>query len=141
LNRSAAKKYHSYLHKYQETFYPAFAELDLMLKTYTKPLRVGEVARVLGIAKNEVHRFMRKNGYTSLTRECLLRLLEYGESELCGLYRREIAAGSPSVYTMSQVAYIYNLKMNEVVRVFNSLGIKEATPLTLPLVFSVIAVN
>jgi hypothetical protein len=81
---------------------------------------------------------MEKFKLHKLNKKAFFCVMENGSSEVCRLYQRELAAGSPAVYTKEEISFIYGLDKCEVAAAFEQLGIKEATCLTLPVLFAVI---
>lgn len=131
----------SFLDVYKSEIAPKLREIDILIKTLDGPLGKPSVCRILQISKNELDKIMEANDIKEIDRLTFFTIMQNGSSEICGLFRREVESGSPYTYEKDKIAYIYNLKTEDVSNACEKLGIVEATPFTLPLLFSLIPVN
>ena len=136
MNNTAPKG--SFLHKYSKEIAPALAEIDIMMKTYEKPFSIDTTAKALKIKKKEVRIIMKQFGLKKINKKSFFCIMQNGSSEVCKMFQREIEAGLPFTYSKDEIAFIYGLDKNAVFSACEQLGIKEATFLTLPRLFSLI---
>ena len=129
----------SYLEYYAYCIRPKLKEIDLFIKTKSKKLSVSETSNILNLTEREVKDIMKKEGINSISRSDFFKIMENGSSDICRLFKREIESGSPHVYSKEDISYIYNIDINTIEAVCNSLDITEITPFTLPDVFAQIA--
>lgn len=114
---------------------PKLKNIDILVKTSSRGLGVSETARVLEISEDEVHRIMREEKIAKITKKTFYIIMKNGSSEICRYFSREVKCGSPLVYTRTDIAYIYDLNIEDVIKACNETGIKEATAFTLPRLF------
>ena len=122
-----------YLERYQREIAPRLRLIDSWIKS-GQQIEMEELADALGLELSAVEGIFPKPRNGGLIREDFLRVLEEGDSEVCRLYQREVACGSPLVYTPEQIAYIYGLDDFTVKRICERLGILEVTGYLLDLV-------
>ena len=127
---------YTFWEEYQTHIKPTIAEIDIFLKSGEYPLDIAEVACVLELGEAEIEAIMAKGGLRSIDRAAFMHIMAAGSSAICGMYRREAEIGSPPTYTPSQLAYIYNLNIEDVKNACKKLQIKEATAFTMPLIFA-----
>jgi len=128
----------SFLRKYSKEIAPLLQEIDIMMKTYEKPLSIDQTAASLKLKKKEIRIIMENLGLKKINKKAFFCIMQNGSSEVCRLYQRELAAGLPFTYSKETIAFIYNLDKGAVSAACDQLGIKEATFLTLPRLFSII---
>ena len=127
---------YTFWEEYQTHIKPTIAEIDIFLRCAEYPLNIAEVACVLELDEMEIVSIMTKSGLHIIDRAAFMHIMAAGSSEICGLYRREVEAGSPLTYTPAQLSYIYNLDIDDVKNACKKLQIKEATAFTMPLIFA-----
>ena len=130
----------SFLRKYTKEIAPVLQEIDILMKTYERPLSVTQAAAILKLKKKEIRSIMHQCGYKKINKKAFFCIMQNGSSEICRLYQRELKAGLPFTYSKETIAYIYNLDKTAVSTACDQLGIKEATCLTLPRLFSLISI-
>ena len=123
---------YSYLEQYYAKIAPAIREIDLMLKTSEGDLSVGQASRALDIRPREIMDIMRSNKIQTITKTNFLIIMRQGSSDLCQMYRRELDKGSPFVYTLEDISYIYGIGLDLIADVCERLGVSEITEYTLP---------
>ncbi|MCL2170457.1 MAG: hypothetical protein FWB74_10605, partial [Defluviitaleaceae bacterium] len=90
----------------------------------------------LSLCEEEVRAIMANLGIESVMHHDFLQIMHKGSSRICGIYRRELETNSPITYECEDIAYIYNLDINDVKNAFQNLKIHEVTAVTMPLVFA-----
>ncbi len=140
MHREIKSRHHNYLETYVTDIYTRFKDIDVFIKTAEGDLNLGEAARLLDMKPEDITRHLRQLGVKRLTRRSFLKVMSQGESNICRLYQRELDCGSPFTYSREDISYIYNLKLDAVNKACDALHITEATPYTLPLIFSKISV-
>ena len=130
----------SYNDFFEASYAPCLKSIDLLLKTMEMPLTVDEAAEALCLSEDEVHSIMKKESVVAIDRHAMLSIMAQGESGVCRLYQREVACGSPSLYSPADIAYIYGLDNATVARGFNKLGYVAVTSADVPAVLSQITV-
>lgn len=128
----------SFLRKYTKEIAPVLQEIDVMMKTYERPLTISQAAEALKIKKKEVRAIMDQFGLKKINKKAFFCIMRNGSSSVCRLYQRELAAGLPFTYSKETISFIYEIDKNAVSTACDQLGIKEATCLTLPRLFSLI---
>ena len=126
------KSTNSYLHTYLSKITPKLREIDLYIKTSDEVLNPSQVASVLELSEDEVANILRINNITQISQSDFFSIMSMGSSFICGLYRREIERGSPHIYTRGDIAYIYQIDMDQINSTCDYLGIREVTSYTLP---------
>ncbi len=131
----------NYLEIYNAAIAPKLKRIDTMLKTGEGTISPEDAADALYISEAEVYEIMRENGLEYIDRAAFLLIMKNGTSGLCGLYRREMELGSPEVYTSRDIAYIYNLNLDDINEAYDKLNILcAATPDMLPDIFANVVV-
>ena len=125
----------NFLELYESMVAPRLALIDISMKTRQFAITPLEASAMLMISESEVNELMQERGSEIIDRRTFFSIMEAGSSWLCGLYRRECEIGSPYVYTIDDVAYIYGIEAPVVREAFAKAGVIEATQYTLPLVF------
>lgn len=126
----------SYLEFYQEQIAPQLREIDVFLKTSDYPMDVTTSAGLLGMTAQDIAEIMESLGLIAIDRAAFLEIMKAGDSTICQMFSRETELGSPPTYTHEQIAYIYGLDKHKVKHACDRLKIGEATPFTMPMVFS-----
>jgi len=134
------KSTNSYLHTYLEKIVPKLQEIDIYIKSAEGYLDPKHVADVLELSETEVWEIARVNNIKRIGKRDFFKIMEAGSSFICGLYRRELECGSPLTYTRKNIAYIYQIDIDRLNSVCDSLGISEVTSYTLPHLLAQIAV-
>jgi len=109
--------------------------IDILLKTCVNTVPLTEAATVLNVSKDEIKVVMRNLGIIRLTKKNFHEIMRRGSSYICKTLNRYAELNYPHVYTLEQVAYIYNLDINDVYQAAEIAGVREATEVTLPLLF------
>ena len=134
------KSTNSYLHTYIARITPKLQEIDLYIKSSGDVLNPARVANLLELSEEEVAEIALANNITKISRQNFFDIMALGSSFICGLYRREIECGSPYVYTRSDIAYIYQIDIDQINSICDALGVHEVTAYTLPDLLAQIAV-
>jgi len=134
------KSTNNYLNTYRSCIVPKLQEIDLYIKTSDDYLNPSTVASLLELSEDEVRQISNCNNITKISRHNFFDIMLMGSSFICGVYRREVECGSPFLYTPSDIAYIYQLDVNQVNTTCTALGIREVTAYTLPSLLAQIAV-
>lgn len=113
---------------YQQVYAPSFCAIDVALKTMEKPFTLRETADLLQLSQETVHAVMRENSITRLDKNGFLTLMGCGESNICRMYRRELARGAKADYSPADIAYIYELDETHVQGACEKLGIGKKCP-------------
>lgn len=122
----------NYFAFFQAMYAPRLKAIDVLLKTMEDSLSVPETAKVLGLTEEAVESAMTREHLAHIDRPGFLRIMAQGGNDLCGMYQRETACGSPVAYKPQEIAYIYRLQAESVQAACDKLGLKEVTARTLP---------
>jgi len=122
----------SYLDTYLEKIVPKLQEIDVYIKSEEGYFDIEHVADVLELSEAEVLEIMRICNIHHIGKREFFKIMEAGSSWICGFYRRELECGSPLAYTRKNIAYIYQIDIDKLNSVCDSLGISEVTSYTLP---------
>jgi len=134
------KSTNSYLHTYIARITPKLQEIDLYIKTSDGALDPARVAGLLELSETEVAEIARSSNISQISRHDFFSIMAKGSSFICGLYRREVECGSPYIYTRGDIAYIYQIDIDQINSICDTLGIREVTAYTLPDLLAQIAV-
>ena len=110
-------------------------KIDLLLKTSWRGISLSSAARALDVSSEEISRIMRDESIKRIDRDNFYRVMRRGSSGICRYVRREDELCRPLTYTLEEIAYIYDLNIEDVNRASEITGITEATALTLPCLF------
>ena len=110
-------------------------KIDLFLKTSWRGIGAETAARLLDISAQEVRYIMKDEGIHRIDRSNFYILMRRGSSDICQYVNRETELDFPATYTMEDIAYIYDLNIDDVIRAAEVTGIHEATAFTLPYLF------
>jgi hypothetical protein len=124
----------SYLEVYTDKIVPRLQAIDLCLKS-GEGIDHATAADLLDITDNEAT-LLREGKDGKLSTDEFLLLMQFGSSELCGMFRRELERRSPVIYTVDDIAYIYGLDRDCVQLAFDKLNASAVTEYLLPEVFS-----
>ena len=125
----------TFLEEFRMSIEPRIADIDVFLRA-GDDFAIACVARLLSLCEDEVRDIMCHAGLSKIDRQAFLKIMQLGSSRICQLYAREVALASPPTYTSDDIAYIYNLDIEQVKHAFQKLKIGEVTALTMPLVFA-----
>lgn len=117
----------TYLDHYQETIEPQLKKIDLFIKTQETPYPLDKVAELLQISKNELETIMSEEQITSICNLNFFIVMKKGSSAVCQMFARELNCGTPHLYTIENISYIYNLEISKVVDASQKMGIKFFT--------------
>ena len=134
------KSANSYLHTYIAKIAPKLQEIDLYIKSSDDILNPVHVAKLLELSEDEIAEISRRKNISQISRRNFFDIMVMGSSFICGLYRREIECGSPYIYTRNDIAYIYQIDIEQINSICDALGIREVTAYTLPELLAQIAV-
>jgi len=126
----------SFLEVYQNDIAPQLQSLDIILKSMDEPLNLTEASEALYISETEIIDIMKRLKISVIDQQSFLKIMEEASSPICRLYQREIAAGSPYVYTREEISYIYSIPLDIVNQACEELGLVKLTAYTLPDLFS-----
>jgi predicted transcriptional regulator len=126
LENCIQKETESFLDYYDAYIRPALKCLDVAIKCQTR-LTDTDVAALLNISEAEVSDIKKRNGHKRINRQVIMTILSEGSSPVCRMYRRELSLGSPFVYTIEQVAYIYGIELLALKDACRRLGIYQIT--------------
>lgn len=128
----------TYLEQYDTQIAPKLQELDLFLKTMEPPYTIEEVAICLDSSADEIKKILHQMGVLVPTKGVFLYLMQIAKSPICKLLQRELACGMPPVYSIKEIAYIYDLEQEKVSKAANKLGKDKFTKKELFHLFSYI---
>ena len=126
----------SFLEVYQREIAPQLQCLDIILKSMDEPLSVTEASEALYISEAETKDIMKRLNITAIDQQSFLKIMSKASSPICRLYQRELAIGSPYVYTREDISYIYSIPIDIINQACEDLGLVKLTAYTLPDLFS-----
>ncbi len=124
----------TYLDYYKTVLSPKLERIDLFLKTAPQPYGITESAALLDLSITETEAILRQLSVCCITRPVFLFLLQEGSSALCELLRRQLLFPNDT-YTLPEIAYIYDLRREDVFAAAARLGLSSCHKLLLPLLF------
>ena len=125
----------SFLEVYQNEIAPQLQSLDIILKSMDEPLTYTEASEALYISETEIKDIMRRLKINVIDQESFLKIMSEASSPICRLYQRELAIGSPYVYTREEISYIYSIPLDIINLACEDLGLVKLTAYTLPDLF------
>lgn len=129
----------TFLEYYQCKIQPQIAEIDLFLKSEEPPYDNETVRALLAISSARWAELMQQEKLSFLTKGNFFRLMQQGDSPLCGMFRRAIALHLPEQYTPEVIAYIFALEIAAVRRAAKEMGQSVFTEKMLPELFAKIS--
>jgi hypothetical protein len=126
----------TYLEVYETEIAPQLEDLDITLKSMDEPITPAEASKALYISDEELYEIMSRLNINVIDQTAFLKLMKEASSPVCRMYQRELAVGSPYVYSQEDIAYIYELPIEAVNQACDDLGLKQLTAYTLPDLFS-----
>lgn len=128
------KSTNSYLHTYIAKITPKLQEIDLYIKMSDEceALNPSHVANLLELTEDEVADIIRVKKISQISTSNFFDIMAMGSSFICGLYRREVECGSPHIYTRSDIAYIYDIDIDQLNATCDALNIHEVTAYSIP---------
>ena len=134
------KSTNSYLDTYLEKIVPKLQEIDIYIKSEEGYYDIENVADMLELCEAEVLEIMYKNNIAQISKRDFFKIMQQGSSWICGLYRRELECGFPVIYTRENIAYIYQINIDVLNSVCDSIDVREVTSYTLPYLLAQIEV-
>ena len=125
----------SFLEIYQNEIAPQLQSLDIILKSMDDPLTYTEASEALYISETEIKDIMRRLKISVIDQQSFIKIMSEASSPICRLYQRELATGSPYVYTREEISYIYSIPLDIINQVCEDLGLVKLTAYTLPDLF------
>ena len=126
----------SFLEVYQNEIAPQLQNLDIILKSMDEPLTYTEASEALYISETEINDIMKRLKINVIDQKSFIMIMSEASSPICRLYQREVAIGSPYVYTREEISYIYSIPLDIINQACEDLGLVELTAYTLPDLFS-----
>ena len=131
----------TFLDYYEQEIQPQIAAIDIFLKSEESPYDSDIVGELLEIPPSEWQQLLQEEQITFITRGIFFQLMKWGNSPLCGMFRRATELYLPEAYTAEVIAYIFCLPIEPVRKAAEELGQKTFTDEMLPQVFSKISLS
>ena len=131
----------TFLEYYQRKIQPQIETIDIFLKTEDPPYNVDAVAEVLKFSSQGMEQLLAEEKVSLITKGVFFRLMQRGTSPLCGMFRRAIDCNLPERYTPEEVAYIFDLPLEDVAQAAEKAGVTSYSDETLPRLFSQIMID
>ena len=131
----------TFLDYYEQEIQPQIAAIDIFLKSEEPPYDSDIVGELLEIPPSEWQQLLQEEQITFITRRIFFQLMKWGNSPLCGMFRRATELYLPEAYTAEVIAYIFCLPIEPVRKAAEELGQKTFTDEMLPQVFSKISLS
>lgn len=112
----------TYFEYYEKEIAPRIKAIDVFLKTEPQPYDIADVARLLMISKEELVQLAEEKKIEFLSKGTFLFFLLKADSPICNLITREQNIGSPQIYTVEDIAYIYHLEQEDVKTAAEEMG-------------------
>ncbi|HHW67066.1 MAG: hypothetical protein PWP07_718 [Epulopiscium sp.] len=132
---------HTFLQVYQRNIEEKLQKIDLFLKTSPKKLNIHTTSELLNISEEEIKDLMLKYNISSINPASFFMIMVQGSSYICGLLRRELQRGSKNVYTVEDIAYIYQLNPQKIMDAMAESNINEITSENIKTLFEYIPVQ
>ena len=131
----------TFLDYYEQEIQPQIAAIDIFLKSEEPPYDSDIVGELLEIPPSEWQQLLQEEQITFITRGIFFQLMKWGNSPLCGMFRRATELYLPEAYTAEVIAYIFCLPIEPVRKAAEELGQKTFTDEMLPQMFSKISLS
>ena len=115
---------------------PLLENIDIYVKSGEDSFPQKEVANLLYISNTELTHILQKKDIHQINKDNFFEIMKSGSSDICQLYKREVERNSPYVYSIDDIAYIYELNGAELKKICQHLSIEYITSSLLPLIFS-----
>ncbi|MDR1913764.1 MAG: hypothetical protein LBQ68_04675 [Clostridiales bacterium] len=127
----------NFLELYLKEISPQIQELDIVIKSIgiDEPLPMVDASTALCITIDELSEIMCRLGISEIDKPAFLRIMKEASSPICRMYQRELEVGLPYIYTPEDIAYIYELPLEDVNQTCERLGLIYITSYTLPDLF------
>lgn len=127
----------TYLDYYNEKIAPKLRAIDLFFKTEDMNTYTLEIfSNLLDITASEVEDIMQKFDLNEVNKLSFFTVMQYGSSDICRLFSREMQRKSPYFYTYYDISYIYEIPYDVIVEAANKAKIKAITQDTINTLFS-----
>ncbi len=121
----------TYLEQYQKQIEPQLHAIDLFIKTNNPPYALKESAKILGLSEHEVQKIMKEENISYICRHSFFIIMNKGSSPVCQIFARELKCGTPHVYSVENISYIYDLNILDVMDAAKKMGVTTfTTPMT-----------
>lgn len=117
----------TYLDQYQQQIEPKLHAIDLFIKTNPPPYSLSETARLLHLSEQEVEKIMQEENFDSICQHNFFTIMQKGSSPICQIFARELKCGTPRVYSVEHISYIYNLNIFDVIDAAKKMGVSTFT--------------
>lgn len=112
----------TYLEYYEKEIAPRIRAIDVFLKTEPQPYHMADVARLLMLSKEKLAQLAEEKKIEFLSTGTFLFFLLKTDSPICNLITRELDIGSPQVYSVEDISYIYHLEKEDVKTAAEEMG-------------------
>lgn len=130
------KKMQSYLDVYKREIKPRLEEIDILAKGNFEETDTKQLAFLLDLTEDNLKEMMQIQKVDVINRATLAHIMYNADSLICNLFKRELQCGSPNLYSVNHISYIYNLDYNEVEKAFEFLNLTEVNSTQLLAVFA-----
>jgi len=127
----------TYLDYYNDTIAPKLEAIDLFIKIDSEnSMTTQQIAKLLDIPHNEVNFLIDVLGIEKLDKVSFFTIMQYGSSEICKLFSREIERKLPKVYGLQDISYIYQIPYEIVTNAANKADLMYITNENIQTLFS-----
>lgn len=127
----------TYLDYYNETIAPKLQAIDLFFKTEEIDTYTVELfANLLDITTSEVENLMQTFDLHEVNKISFFTVMQYGSSDICRLFSREMQRKTPHFYSFYDISYIYEIPYDVIVEAANKAEIKTITQDSINTLFS-----
>lgn len=118
----------TYLDYYDNNIAPVLERIDLFLKTEEcNFIDIEIVSELLNISVEEITEIMCELDLDIITKFSFLMIMLKGSSCICNLFSRELKTKSPSIYSASDISYIYQIPYEHVKEAIDQSNIEYIT--------------
>lgn len=125
----------SFLDYYSSVVSPRLMEIDIVIKC-KETLGLEKAAFLLDISRAELENILHNENLENADYNNLIFIMKKGSSRICRMLRKEYELGSPFLYSVEDIAYIYEFDILKLKKICDSFQINEITWQTLPIIFS-----
>jgi len=134
--KTSKNNINSFFDIYISEISPKIKSIDIFLQSSQSPFEIEEVSNILDISYKETLKIMAVENITEISKSNFFKIMLKGSSYICELFKREINCGSPTLYTASDISYIYDIEKSKIENAYRFLNIQFATESMLPAIFT-----
>lgn len=120
---------------YNNIICPKIKSLDILYKGNYDNIDIKDIVGLLDISEKEIQSIINAKNIHIINSQNIPILLLNGSSYICRIFRRTLNINCPQIYTVRDIAYIYELDEKIINNICKKLNIKKITQNQLDSIF------